>query len=109
MSKILVVAIVIAVTYYGYTKFFQEQPIHGPLSFSCGDTLPEFTLDGETKLTDTQLKTLCTCLADNLDERARETGKALGSKNSKAFNPQDFMHFSNQFGSAMRTCGAFNL
>jgi hypothetical protein len=87
----------------------KEQPIHGPLSFSCGDTLPEFTLGVETKLTDTQLKTLCTCLADNLDERARETGKALGYKNSKEIAPQEFLHFSNQFGTSMKTCGAFNL
>ncbi len=112
--RLLDAALVIASTFFVVTYFSQSLPSQTHNTFSCGDKLPQFTLGVQTQLTDRQLETLCTCVSNNLDSKAKETGIELATaeKTNRKFDDagiQRIKEFSYAFGNAIKKCGGDKL
>lgn len=95
-------------------SFARHSEAQGNKMFSCGDKLPQFTLGVQTRLTDRQLETLCTCVSNNLENKAKETGIELATaeKTNRKFDDagiQRIKEFSYAFGNAIKKCGGDKL
>jgi hypothetical protein len=78
-----------------------------PLSFTCSEPLPEFTLGENSRPTERQIADLCSCVWGKLPSSMKDV--ASGIKRGEQPSASSIQAFIGDFDKSIRSCGGDQL
>lgn len=77
--------------------------------FSCKEPIPVFTLGPHSNPSDSQIRSLCACIWENLGTWERKTAQLISEHKESEASSLNIAAFPARFGSAIEKCGGLTL